>query len=510
MTKKHLSKALKTATIASGLLASACAYTPVEEVQTISRPQAQAVRNITSFSQSLSCMDRLFASFGVRNVVVTSQGIPDATGEIETGTKEMLISAISRMSKSSGAFTFVDFDQSQFDINALQNLVGFTDQFVIPNYYIRGAITQLDEQVVSENAAAGISIFDFDAGVSADQIISMVSVDTNVGDLLNRQILSGTSANNSIAVRRTGKSADGGASLSNPELGFDISVNFNRSEGMHQAVRTLVELSTIESLGKLTQVPYWRCLGIDQTNPAVEAQARDWFNAMAPTERTTFVQEALYSQKLYNGAATGVLDAATRDAIGAYQSSNSMLANGQVTFDLYASLISGDLAIGKRPASGQLAKRLDPSAVKGPAPLGLNITTARGVSPLYQVGETLEVQLRTTRDAYAYCYYQSADGVVAQIFPNRFQPNALIASNAEIQVPGPASGFQIMLDKPGVREEVLCLATADQVASDLPADLRVEDLSPLPISSLGQLVEAYRNAGRDRIVVKRLQVQVAG
>jgi hypothetical protein len=43
----------------------------------------------------------------------------------------------------SGASRFVDFDQTEFDINALQSLVGFTEDFVVPNYYIRGAITQL-------------------------------------------------------------------------------------------------------------------------------------------------------------------------------------------------------------------------------------------------------------------------------------------------------------------------------------------------------------------------------
>ena len=57
-------------------------------------------------------------------MVITSQGIPDATGAVQAGTKEMLISAISRMSVKSAAFRFVDYDQDQYDINALQNLVG--------------------------------------------------------------------------------------------------------------------------------------------------------------------------------------------------------------------------------------------------------------------------------------------------------------------------------------------------------------------------------------------------
>src|SRR5919206_3487976 len=95
------------------LLAGACAFTPVQDITAVQQPKAQPVRNVTSFSESLRCMDELLRNFGVNDIVVTSAGIPDATGEIKTGTKEMLISAISQMSVESNAFRFVDFDQSE-------------------------------------------------------------------------------------------------------------------------------------------------------------------------------------------------------------------------------------------------------------------------------------------------------------------------------------------------------------------------------------------------------------
>ena len=148
--------------------------------------------------------------------------------KLKLARKEMLISAISRMSQTSNAFTFVDFDQSQFDVNALQNLVGFTDDFIVPNYYIRGAITQLDEGVVSESFGGGFSLSQADAGASADQVYSLITVDTNVGDLISRQIIRGTSAGNSLAVRRRGFAIDGGAALENPTLGLNVTLNFNR------------------------------------------------------------------------------------------------------------------------------------------------------------------------------------------------------------------------------------------------------------------------------------------
>lgn len=85
----------------------------------------------------------------------------------------------------SKAFRFVDFDQSQFDTNALQQLVGFTDTFLVFNYYLREAISQFDENIVAENAGAGFSLPFVDAGISADQVMSFIIVDLNVSDFFD-------------------------------------------------------------------------------------------------------------------------------------------------------------------------------------------------------------------------------------------------------------------------------------------------------------------------------------
>ncbi len=249
-----LTKGLVTTTLM--MLATACSAWDPQTAHTVAQPQATPVRNITSFTPALQCMDDLFLSFGVRNVVITSAGIPDATGQVGAGTKDMLISAISRMSVKSKAFAFVDFDQSQTDIVQLHNLVGYTEDFRVPSYYIRGAITQLDSGVIANQVGGGVAIPDFELGVSKDLVVSVVSVDMNVGHLVTRQILPGISANNSIAVRRRGLGGDAGATIGKAGVFFNISLN--KSEGVHAATRTLIELSAIEIMGKLTEVPYWR------------------------------------------------------------------------------------------------------------------------------------------------------------------------------------------------------------------------------------------------------------
>ena len=111
-------------------------------------PHTAPVRNIGNFTEALRCVDDLFLSQGKKDVYITTAGIPDATGLIAAGTKEMFISAVSRMSARSGAFRFIDYDPTQLDVQVLSELVGLRDEFVAPNYYVRGAITQLDSNVL--------------------------------------------------------------------------------------------------------------------------------------------------------------------------------------------------------------------------------------------------------------------------------------------------------------------------------------------------------------------------
>jgi peptidoglycan hydrolase-like protein with peptidoglycan-binding domain/curli biogenesis system outer membrane secretion channel CsgG len=471
------------------LLLAGCASP--KDAPVISRPKTLPVRNITSFSASLSCMDNLFAQFGIHDIVITSAGLPDATGEIRTGTKDMLISAISRMSVRSGAFSFVDFDQTETDVNQLQNLVGFTDEFRVPNYYIRGAITQFDEGVLADTAGASVAATAFSLGVNSDQVTSVVSLDMNVGDLISRQILPGMSAHNSISVTKTSKAGDAGGQISTYGLFFNVALN--RAEGVHAAVRNLVELSTIETLGKLAQVPYWRCLEIEQTNPAVEAQAREWFTNMSAREQVVFVQRALASRELYDAPISGELDPATKGAIARYQADNGLLADGRINFDLYASLINQDLALGRQPdplfgeSPQQAAARVRPN------PLTLTLATPNGSKPLYQINQSLDLTAIASQDSYLYCYYQDAGGTVTRIFPNQFQPDAHVIAGRPISIPG-AARFDIVFERPG-SEAIACLASPAELGLALPASFKTADLRPMPAHSLDDVAAAYRKVG---------------
>lgn len=490
-----------------------CAMPAPETAAVVVQAKTPPVRNITSFSNALSCMDNLFISHGIRSVFVTSAGIPDATGEISTGSREMLISAISRMSVRSNAFRYIDYDPTQFDIHQLHQLVDSSGQFLAPNYYIRGAITQLDEGVIGSSQGIGLSFSGADVGadfgVNRDQVVSLVTLDMNVAHFKSRQILPGMSANNSLAVVRTGRATDAGGRIK--KAGFFFNVSLNQSEGVHQAVRTLVELGTIESLGKLTKVPYWRCLQIESTNPAVQAEASNWFQGMPQKERITFIQRALKGAGYYSGSIDGVRNSATSDAIALYQTENNLIANGRVDFQLYMGLLNANKRLAGKPtiAAGEKVARASREQPEPRQPVGLTLLTERGANPTYRRGEIFTMSARLARNAFLYCYYEDSLGNVARIYPNRFQPDAYVAGGGKgFFIPAPDTPFKIIFAQSGSKEEIACMASDRELSLQLPKELKAKDLEPLPVTSMQMLIDAYRKLDTAGLTVSRLPISV--
>jgi hypothetical protein len=494
----------------AGLLSllGACQQRPATSYDE-AQPHTAAVRNIGNFNESLRCMDDMFLAQGKKDIFITTAGIPDATGLIASGTKEMFISAVSRMSAKSGAFRFVDYDPTQTDVQILSELVGLHDDFVAPNYYVRGAITQLDSNVLQASAGAGVSIPGLDLAVNGNQIVSVVSIDLNVGKLITRQIIPGISASNSIAVVQAGKGADLGGLIG--KAGLSLSVSLNKSEGFHQAVRNLIELSTIEILGKLTRVPYWECLSIESTNPSFRGEARGWYDTMGEPERQQFVSNALVQAGYLRSGATAA-DPGFSDAIGRYQADNDLVPNGRVDFDLYYRILAdgsrhkGNAAVAATPVGADTAH---PAPQPAPEPPRLTLSSPRGPRPSYRVGETLALAVEPTQDAYVYCYYQDANGTVARIFPNRFQPDALLHAGKQIDIPpeGRAS-FAIRFDKAGGQEAVACLGADREVGLRLPDALKAQDLAPLPVQGLSQIAAEFHAIPGAQIDDARLAVEV--
>ena len=480
-------------------------------------PKTPAVKTITNFTQSLRCMDELFLANGKQGIVITSGGIPDATGKAHAGDKEMMISALSKMTMKSGAFEFIDLTNGgsgEGDLAKLFELKGGNIP-KIPDYYIRGAVTQLDDNAVRENKGAGVALPFLDMGYSKDQSFDVISMDMSVGDAATRRILPETNTSNTMIITKGGRSGEAGGKV--VKMGLSFNKDLSRSEGVGATYRTLIELGLIETLGKFTRVPYWKCLDIESTNPELIDQVREWYDVATDKERILFIQRKLAGMSRFKGTLDGIMTDVLKDSISEYQAYVGLIADGKVNFDLYFSLkddIQNQLAA--IPVTPPAALPTEPRAQNtipvlstpspnanvantvntAPAsstPFKMNLTSDRGNNPSYKVGELLGLTLSLNHLGFASCFYQDIGKNTARIFPNRFHRNAMLPGQLPVTLP--SNGFKIKFDSPG-RERVACIGSDKELL--MPTDLvNVNDLSKIPSHSLDDVITQFKSLNPD-------------
>lgn len=465
-------------------------------------PKTPAVKTITTFTQALRCMDELFLANGKQDIVITSAGIPDATGKARAGDKEMMISAISKMSIKSNAFQFIDLTAGQSgegDLAMLFQMKGGAST-KIPDYYIRGAITQLDDNTVKESKGAGIAFPFLDLGFSKDQAFDLISMDMCIGDAATRQILPETTTSNTMVITKGGRSGEAGGKIS--KMGISFNKDLSRSEGVGATYRTLIELGLIETLGKFTRVPYWKCLDIESTHPDLMDQVREWYDVATDRERILFIQQKLTGMGRYKGPLDGTINEDLKTSIAEYQAYSGLIADGRVNFDLYFSLkddIQNQLAT--LPVTKPIKTNSNPAPVVAPQippesppapistiPFHISLTSDRGGTPVYKIGEYLNMKLSLSAPGQVFCYYEDVNKNTARVFPNQFYGNSMLKGNA--QIPLPTGGFKIKFDRPG-KERVMCVASDHELI--IPnALVGNRDLAPLAIRPLENILDQFR------------------
>lgn len=466
-------------------------------------PKTPAVKTITNFTQALRCMDELFLANGKQGIVITSAGIPDATGKARAGDKEMMISAISKMTMKSNAFEFIDLTAGQSgegDLAKLFELKGGGGT-KIPDYYIRGAVTQLDDNAVKDSKGFGIALPFLDLGYSKDQSFDLISMDMSVGDASTRRILPETNTSNTMIITKGGRSGEAGGKIA--KMGLSFNKDLSRTEGVGATYRTLIELGLIEALGKFTRVPYWKCLDIESTNPELLDQVREWYDVASDKDRVLFIQQKLAGMGRYKGPLNGAINEELKTAIAEYQAYAGLIADARVNFDLYFSLkddTQNELAKlpVTQPRSSSTSGSAPAAASSAPAaastvPFRMSLTSDRGGNPTYRVGELLNMKMSLNKQGFASCFYEDISKNTARIFPNRFYRDSMLAGN--FIVPLPTGGFKIKFDRPG-RERVACVGSDRELLT--PSGLAgSKDLSPLPTRSVDEVIAQFKKLNPD-------------
>ena len=125
-------------------------------------PQEAPFRTITGFSSALRCMDNMFIDYGVRDVSMLVEDILDQTKKVNAGTRDMLITSVSDMTRRSRAIRVNAFGKDASNvISFLASAQRQSAYDVIPQFDIKGSVSQFDENVIRNQKDFGIGFSPF-------------------------------------------------------------------------------------------------------------------------------------------------------------------------------------------------------------------------------------------------------------------------------------------------------------------------------------------------------------
>ena len=282
-----------------------------------SGPASAPVENETGFGKGLKCMDGLFRAFGIRNVTIVIDEIPDATKKVNVGARDMLMSATSQMTRTTHAIRLIPVVESKvFTDSQRQRVVGDSD------FVIQGSISQYDDSMLKKQRDGAVCLWYLCIGAADSDSFSGLGLDLNLVETAGMSLIPGANVHNAVLIRKKGKGYDGDLTYKKWSVQYNFTLVANDGNG--QALRTLIDLGAIEMYGRLLKLPYWSCLGASDEDPGVKAEIDDWWEEMAgdPRDRArlfAYLQVQMKAQGVYDGAVNGRVDPALMRAIRAYR-----------------------------------------------------------------------------------------------------------------------------------------------------------------------------------------------
>lgn len=437
----------------------------------VAAPAAAPQRNVTGFADALRCMDKLYLDYGVRDVSVLLEDLSDNTKKISAGTRDMMMSAISDMTRRSRALQVIAFGQDANNVVAFLNAAQQRSAFaVVPQYGLRGSISQLDEGVIRRQQDSGLGLGNvLSSGSSRSRQFNVLGLDLAMVQTTNLALVPGVVSKNLTTVLRDGDAVDAQATIK--KVGISFSSSFQRSDGNAQALRNMLELASVELFGRLLKLPYWSCLDTDVNNPEVRGEVEDWFIGMERAgELTPFFQTQLRNRGWYDGAVDGRVTPALREAVAAYRGAAGLSAQGVVDLAFFTRFIDAPFPPPPERPFTDAPAAAPPTIAAAADPLLLE-----QLKPMHAVGEPVQLRVRTRTPAYVYCYAQAPGQPMQRIFPNRFAADPRVTPERPLELPG-RQGFRLPAQA-GLR--VSCLAAPREVYNEVPAALRWGDFQAL-------------------------------
>ena len=259
--------------------------------------------NLNDYSLALQRFGQMLQIYkqGDPTIYVQTRDIRDATNlshplvgaEIPGEITEMVRTAINRIGPN---VVYIPFYP---DYLVAQAQMGAQFGVTMPNYVITGALTEFDRALsgagrsnnLSLNFGKGRGETDAGADWKRTAILSSLGLDLNLVNFSTNQMMPQMQAANVMKVWNFSKETNASLGFYGDSFGFKLEGKY--LQGRHSAIRTLVDLSVLELLGKATNTPYWRSIPGAQPDPVVVGNVRNTFNSMEQPMKIAMIQVML-------------------------------------------------------------------------------------------------------------------------------------------------------------------------------------------------------------------------
>ncbi len=144
--------------------------------------------------------------------------------------------------------------------------------------------------------------------------------------------------------------------------GIDLSAKAKGLAARHQAIRSLLDLGVIQTLGRYLTLPWWKCSPVhSERDPIVIESLQQHYRSLANKQRIFLIQQTLRKRGYDSKMTDGVMDTALLNVLNKFQQDHSLPVKNQITEDLFL----------------EIALTIPENLPKSPPPIEMNIVCNR-------------------------------------------------------------------------------------------------------------------------------------
>jgi hypothetical protein len=498
------------------------------EMKTIEAPKARE----TSFNDALMRFGQMVSAYTgsskLSPIYIQSKPITNdtAAGGLPADLSRMVVTTLSKIGKP---FVYIAYDPSY--VSNEQSLGGTVSR-LNPEILISGAIAEYDENTYTESdgtnlnlsAPLGSSSVDGEAGRENSQSQSRLTLDFQMLDYTT-QATTGAHASNTITIRKQSKSQELGFFLFGNGIGINGSVN--RNQGIHAAIRKLVELSVLQLLGRQYDVPYWRLMSGMEPDKMILRNLREELSQFDKDQAIDF----LFNMHGFNSKRhprtpnniVKIVNNLLQQSPSPKQVGSVDEIDYEIIMEIYLQIPVTSRYLAKIREKGSQEPEEESAAVEATPeksttaqdtskaasiPFSMTLSTDQGKGKQFKTGESMTLNLTTTRNAHVNCFWEQATGSIIKIFPNRFRPDEVVPGERVLLVPDSGMPFKMVFDTPNSSEQIVCFSSPSNFSNQLPVSITQSDLKPLRNMSIDDLSKIYTNTGATPLAEEHLVLQI--